>query len=274
MKLALNEGTLQCVNTYSEKIALVASSDITNIGLWVSKLQEHQTQYGESLEKLRAELRANSLHVVELNFVQNLFTASFDSEALHEEICNICSLATYFSCPLVTAATFGELIEHPKAVQKLTYFADYAAQFGQRIAVEFLPWTGVKTLKKAWKLVTDCKRENVGILLDTFHFFESESSFFDLETIPIDFIFHIHVSDYPDPCCDLTANSQLSIIDRTRNFRCMPGMGKYDLRRFFDILKTRDYSGYASLEVLSKTTTPGNIWNLIQVGREFMHQYT
>jgi sugar phosphate isomerase/epimerase len=102
---------------------------------------------------------------------------------------------------------------------------DRAAERGLRLQLESIPGTGIHDLTAAWGIVRAADRPNGGILLDTWHFFRSGSSFELLEDLPADRIFGLQIEDAPvEPPAD-PAHESL-------HGRLLPGEGGLDLERF------------------------------------------
>jgi sugar phosphate isomerase/epimerase len=102
---------------------------------------------------------------------------------------------------------------------------DRAAEHGLRLQLEFVPGTGIGDLAAAWDIVRAADRPNGGILLDTWHFFRSGSSFELLEQLPADRIFGLQIEDAPaEPPAD-PAHESL-------HGRLLPGEGGLELERF------------------------------------------
>ena len=62
-----------------------------------------------------------------------------------------------------------ELGDEAATARNLALAAAMAADSGMGIAVEFLPWSGIPTLRKCVDLIERAGAENVGVLLDTWH---------------------------------------------------------------------------------------------------------
>jgi sugar phosphate isomerase/epimerase len=104
---------------------------------------------------------------------------------------------------------------------------DRAAEHGLRLQLEFIPGTGIHDLAAAWEIVRAADRPNGGILLDTWHFFRSGSSFELLEELPADRIFGLQIEDAPAAPAADPAHESL-------HDRFLPGEGELDLRRFVE----------------------------------------
>jgi sugar phosphate isomerase/epimerase len=82
----------------------------------------------------------------------------------------------------------------------------------------------------------------VGILLDSFHWYTAEENFEDIERIPPELLFHVHINDAP---C-------VPIVQLEDNNRLYPGEGVINLNQFIHALETKNYRGIVALEVLSR----------------------
>lgn len=118
--------------------------------------------------------------------------------------------------PPVTAAVGGPAF---------AALCDRAAAHGLRLQLEFIPGTGIHDLTAAWEIVRAANRPNGGILLDTWHFFRSGSSFELLEELPAERIFGLQIEDAP-------AAPPADPAHESLHGRLLPGDGELDLRRF------------------------------------------
>lgn len=91
--------------------------------------------------------------------------------------------------------------------------------------LEFMPWTGVKTLIDARDIVLAANQENGGVLIDGLHFDRSKSTVEDIATLPAK---HIHYVQMCDGLAEYDA-SDAGLIDIARNSRLFPGEGAIDL---------------------------------------------
>ena len=80
---------------------------------------------------------------------------------------------------------------------------------------------------------------NVGILMDTFHYFRSLVSDDELKAIPVDKLYIIHVND-----CEDGALNEL-----TDAHRLYPTLGVIPLKQKLSILVDKGYDGFLSVEI-------------------------
>jgi sugar phosphate isomerase/epimerase len=84
---------------------------------------------------------------------------------------------------------------------------------------------------------------NIGLLVDSFHWFCAQHTLDELRALPRQRIVHVHINDAPDRPVD----------EQVDNERVMPGEGVIDLLGFLRALRYAGYDGAVSVEVLSKT---------------------
>ena len=139
--------------------------------------------------------------------------------------------------PMFSATGRAELLEPGErqarwqnAVESLRAVADYAGDRGVRLAIEPLnrfETDMVNTVEQGLNLCDDIGRENVGLLVDTFHMNIEEKDIAAAVRSAGSRIFHVQVSE---------------------NDRGTPGSGHVPWASFFDSLKDIDYSGQIVVE--------------------------
>ncbi len=132
--------------------------------------------------------------------------------------------------------------------KRLSELSKIAGTQDLNVGFEFLgfPGVSVRTLALSRKIVDPLIRrlENVGFVVDTFHFLIGEGNLHDLSGISQ--MFMIHVSDLSfTPGENFSSKKDLD--------RVFPGEGNFDFTSFFTALKTITYQGYISLELANPT---------------------
>lgn len=102
---------------------------------------------------------------------------------------------------------------------------ELAERFGLHPHLEFMPWTGVRDLSQARRIVATANRPNAGLLVDAFHFERSGSRIDELAEVPRHWIRYAQLCDVAGPRPD----SMDEIIRQARQARCFPGDGDIDL---------------------------------------------
>ena len=110
--------------------------------------------------------------------------------------------------------------------------ADYAAEFGLKFNIEFLPWAGVHNLQEDITLVDKLGRDNVYVMVDTLHAGRAGVTAEELARTPRKYFNFIHLCDGPagpdgDPVLDNIKDDLM--LYTAREARFYPGEGVMDI---------------------------------------------
>jgi sugar phosphate isomerase/epimerase len=72
-----------------------------------------------------------------------------------------------------------------------------AQQFGLTVGLEFVTWSGIRTLNEAAELVREARCDNSGIVVDTLHFDRCRADLATLGSLPRDWFQFVQISDAP-----------------------------------------------------------------------------
>ncbi len=122
----------------------------------------------------------------------------------------------------VNVAQGGEVTGVQQIVDGLGATGSRAAEHGLRICYEFLPWSATPDLASACDAVAAVGLDNVGVMLDTWHFFRSGGRPEDLTPERLDRVIALQVNDAPAPPED-------DLIGASMAARLMPGAGDIPL---------------------------------------------
>ncbi|MCS7222963.1 MAG: sugar phosphate isomerase/epimerase [Armatimonadetes bacterium] len=137
-----------------------------------------------------------------------------------------------------------------RAAKRFQAVCDVLADFGIRFGIEWVAPAhhrekGQPTLwrmDQALQLCERISRKNVGLLVDSYHWFCAEHTVEDLLRLTKDQVVHCHINDAPDR----------PVEQQRDNDRLLPGDGIIDLKAFLKALKQIGYDGAVSVEVLSE----------------------
>lgn len=143
--------------------------------------------------------------------------------------------------PLVTKEKILKQDIKNSCVEVLKELSDIAKPYGIKIAVEFVghPECTVNTFGQAHDIVETVNRENVGLVLDCFHFHAMGSKIEDLKKADGSKIFILHIDDTED----------FPIGFLTDEDRVWPGLGAIDLDGILSTLKETGFSDVVSVEL-------------------------
>lgn len=228
--------------TTEEKIAAAASAGFGQIELWREDL-DHCTA-----SAVRSTLAEHRVGLADFQVLRDFAGAPPDMreakavEALaYLSDARACGATTL----LVPAATHLRAIPY-RAARDLAWLADRAARFGMRVAYEALSWsTWDSTTTAAWATVREAGRENLGLVLDSFHHFVRGGTLAEVAAIDPARIFCVQISDLRHEV------NREDLINVARHHRRLPGDGYFQLDAFVGTLLNAGYTGPLGLEVFS-----------------------
>jgi sugar phosphate isomerase/epimerase len=122
--------------------------------------------------------------------------------------------------------------------------ADVLAEAGARLALEFSPLGVVTSIAAARELIAAADPGRSAVMIDTWHFSRGDSTWEQLEQIPLEEIAYLQFDDAPEPVGD-------DAFAETMDRRAWPGEGTFELERFASTLLDRGWTGTVSVEVLN-----------------------
>jgi 2-keto-myo-inositol isomerase len=246
MLVAWNGETMPAL-ALSDELAVVGSAGYDGLELYVPKLAPFLESH--SAEGLARRLQGEKLEAIALNGIENFSLRSPAEFAQIEKDCGwLAQLSQAIRCPCIVVVpspkpegmSWAAVKEH--TVEALRKLAEVAAPYGVKLAFEFLAPANcsVRTLAHGWEIVHATARDDVGLVLDTYHFFVGGSSWESLEEFDLDRLFLVHLNDVED----------LPLERLSDGDRLLPGEGILPLGRILASLKARGYDGAYSLEVM------------------------
>lgn len=121
---------------------------------------------------------------------------------------------------------------------------DRAAAHGVLVGLEFIPYSHLRTLDAAWKIVTAADRSNGGVIVDCWHWFRSGATPADLAGVPADAITGVQL-------CDVLATPLAEMTTEARHHRLLPGRGTGDTNALLAALRGHGVTAPVSVEVFS-----------------------
>jgi len=138
-------------------------------------------------------------------------------------------------------------------VKRLKPVAEVLHSFGCSLGLEFLgpktlrdnhPYEFIHTLEGMLQLAEAISKDNVGILLDVWHWYTSHGTLDDLKKLTPEQVVYVHINDAPK---GITIDEQIDSV------RCLPGeTGVIDLGGFLQTLQEIGYQGPVTPEPFSE----------------------
>jgi 2-keto-myo-inositol isomerase len=245
MELGLNGATTLKADLATD-IAVAGKAGFDFIEIWATKLLGYLEQGG--LPALRRDLARAGVAVAAINSVERI---TFNDPSGHirmlEDFRRLCRIAEAIRCETILVVpsprpvrVSAEAIER-ESVKVLRELSRIAKPYGVRLAYEFLGFRdcSVNSLSQCADIVERVARPNVGLVLDTFHFFAGRSTTTSIGRVDPRKIFMVHVND-------VERGPRARLHDA---LRLLPGEGVLPLATILPALKRIGYDGKFSVEI-------------------------
>lgn len=188
-------------------------------------------------------------HGVEWRRDEDTFRAGMEGLADRAKVAT--KISNDRTCDWIMPATDGDAQEALKTwTRRWGEIGQVLADHGSRLGLEFVGPRHIRQGKNAtlWRMdqlldiEADLGLPNLGLLLDSFHWYNAEHTVAELEGLAQEKIVHVHLNDAPDRSLD----------DQNDMERLTPGEGIIDLVGFLGALKKIGYDGYMGVEIFSK----------------------
>lgn len=210
------------------------------VEIWKAKLRDFSTA---ELKDLIAEIGVPPLSINSIEHIT--FRDKQAYEAIKQECRDLSKIAAAIECPYIVVVP-GKLPDRDvdvvaESLPAVTELCDIAAEHGVALGFEFLgqPDCSVPTLDLAEEIVREAGRDNLGLVIDSFHFYAGGSNVHMIEKLDPRLIYIFHINDAED-----LPRAQLE--DR---HRLLPGLGILPLREMMDAFRKIGYDDVASVEI-------------------------
>lgn len=246
MKLALNGATTMRADLATDlQAARAAGFDYLEI--WAAKLRAFLKQ--RSASELKDLFAQSGLQPLSINSIEHItFRDAEAYESIKHECEELSSIAAEIGCPCIVVVP-GPLPEGGAAretviaesLKVLNQLCDISAAHNVSLAFEFLGQSdcSVPTLDLAAEIVREADRKDLGLVIDSFHFYAGGSTFEMIEALDPELIQIFHINDVEDLPRD-------QLEDR---HRLLPGLGILPLREMVCALRRIGYDKVASVEI-------------------------
>lgn len=239
MKLALNGATTMRADLETDLQAAKAAG-FDYVEIWKAKLRDRSLT---DLKKLFIETGVPPLSINSIEHITFRDEAAYAS--IKQECRELSEIAAAIECPYIVVVPGrlppGDVDVVAESVGVLTELCDIAAEHGVALAFEFLgqPDCSVQTLGLADEIVRTAARDNLGLVIDSFHFYAGGSNMQMIENLDPRMVYIFHINDAED-----LPRAQLE--DR---HRLLPGLGILPLREMVSAFRKIGYDDVASVEI-------------------------
>jgi 2-keto-myo-inositol isomerase len=243
MQLALNGATIMR-SSLAGDIETAATCGYDALEVWAGKLDGFLKT--GTLADLRGALHGAGVAPWCINSIEDITGLDAPGRrALLDELSRLVAVARAIGAPSIVvvpgspAGAFARGTIISDAVSVLREMAQAAEDVG--LAFEFLgkPRCAVPTLDMAIEIVERVDRVNVGLVIDTFHFYAGGSKLEDIARVSADRLFVVHLNG-----CEDLPRAQL-----TDGHRLYPGEGAIPIDGILRAVRGIGYDGTFSVEV-------------------------
>lgn len=246
MQLALNGATTMRADLATDLQAAKAAG-FDYLEIWAAKLRRFLKERSPAeLKDLFAEAGLSPLSINSIEHITFREPPAYD--AIKRECEELSRIAAAVGCPCIVVVPGrlpqgGATRENVIAVSSkvLTELCDISSAHNVALAFEFLGQSdcSVPTLDLAAEIVREVNRKDLGLVIDSFHFYAGNSTFAMIESLDPDMIRIFHINDAED-----LPREQLE--DR---HRLLPGLGILPLDQMLSSFRKIGYDTVASVEI-------------------------
>jgi 2-keto-myo-inositol isomerase len=245
MLLAINGATTMKA-TLPQDIAAASAAGFKALEIWAAKMDAFLKD--SSVGALKALLDAAGVQPASINSIEFItFRPPQEYAAVKARCQELCALAKGIGCtkivvvPSPTPENVGWSQIQDESVRVLRELAEIAAPYEVQLAFEFLGfgWCSVRTLEQCWSVVKEVNRPNIGLVIDTCHFYAGGSDLRAIQEVDPLKILIFHINDVEERPRDTIEDAH----------RLLPGEGVIPLDDILVGLKQIGYDGLCSIEL-------------------------
>jgi 2-keto-myo-inositol isomerase len=246
MKLALNGATTMRADLVTD-IQVAETAGFEYLEIWAAKLRQFLQH--NSTADLKRLFEQHHVQPLSINSIEHITFRDAEAYASIKQECReLSQVAAGIGCPYVVVVP-GRIPESgsnraqviDESVCVLNELCDIAREHGVTLAFEFLGQTDctVQTLDLAHEIVRTTNRDNLALVIDSFHFYAGGSTIPMIESLDPTLLAVFHINDAEDrPPAELNDSHRL-----------LPGLGILPLRAMLGAFHRIGYDKVASIEI-------------------------
>lgn len=241
MEKWINQGTTLCYNNVEKDIICCHKYGFDAIEIKYNVIKDCD------MNALKRQLEKKHVKVGALGAVSLPVYEDYDKKLqMKKKLEHMCQVAATIECEnIVVIPPYRELECIPENEDKeimslLENYLKIAEEYGRKLAFEVMGFhnSAVNTFQRGLMFIRALASENIGLILDFYHFFGGNMDKDELRKAKASEIFIVHVNDGKK-------NKNGKYLD---DDRLWPGDGEFEIVDLMQILKEMNYSGPISLE--------------------------
>jgi len=265
MNLCFNQATTMRHSNLEKDLQFCEKYGYDFIEIRIDKLKEYLKSHTPN--QLADFFKNNRIKPFAFNGLDQFsYRTPADFEKKKDDLKLVCGLSDLLGCKMLTLdpgpntshLTCAQIEKDHIAIIK--ELLEIASPYNMKFALEFCgsPSCSINTYGQAYNIVQAMDDDNVGIVLDFFHFWAMGSQLHDLERSDVNKIFFVHIDDaeaYPTGTA-------------TDADRVWPGDGVIYIDKIMQSLLKLGYNGVFSLELFRPEYWEMGIEECIKIGKE------
>jgi sugar phosphate isomerase/epimerase len=210
--------------SFREQVAAAAAAGFGGISCWPNIWRHAQRRDGLTVEDMRWMLDDAGLIPTDVDACSDWAApAVIDAPLPSAPRAEFFDVGARLGATTVVAThTIGAETVTEQEVAGFALLCDEAAEHGLRIALEYVPFTGVGDLPTALRILGEVDRPNAGLVVDLGHHARSGGLPDDLRSLRPDLVFTVQLADGP-------AEPPASLLEDAMSHRRLPGDGEFPL---------------------------------------------
>jgi sugar phosphate isomerase/epimerase len=193
---------------FRERVEAAAQTGWDSISIFYPYYLRAQESEGLSDADMCRILEDNAIRVDQMEACHDWTYDGVPARTLGQEglrttcACGLCmsasrivELGDMFGARTLIATQRTDALPVEVAGARLAKFCDLAAEHGQRVAIEFLPYSPIQNVMQAISIIEASGRDNAGLCFDTLHHLSMSGDDSWLARVPAERVFMIQVND-------------------------------------------------------------------------------
>lgn len=245
MKLGFN-GATTMTSPFETDVRIAGEAGYDVLEITATKLDKYLESH--TIAEARRLVDGARLKTHAINSIEKI---NFRDARGHQQVLartqQLAEYARTLGCPWLVAvpgptpagSKWSEIREN--TVAALREMCTAAKPFGVGLAWEFLgfPWCSVRTVAQSWEVFQAVGQPNLGMVIDTCHYFAGDSTLDSVRTVPAKNLAIFHIND-------VEKMPKEKIEDANRLF---PGDGVIPLKEIIGAVRSTGFDGVASVEI-------------------------
>ena len=245
MQLAFHSATTMTCDLETD-VAITQRAGFKALELWAEKIDRYLAVH--TLVDLKALLVTHHVLPLAINSIEFIAFQGSEFAQIKARLHELGKIAQAIDCPTIVVVPSPSpcrdipwpdvLAEYVTVLRELS---DIARSYAVKLSFEFLGfgWCSVRTPRAAQEIIQQVARDNVGLTVDTAHFYGGGGLLRELDQLDPARIFAFHLDDLED-------TPKEAISDGTR---LLPGLGVVPLDDICLRLKQIGYAGPCAVEL-------------------------